>query len=61
MLYTFVITEATLDRITDYLDSHYEDRPPQYIYCLQRSLFGDHIIVGIDCQPATAVMLTLML
>jgi hypothetical protein len=61
MLYTFVITEATLDRITDYLLTHYTDPSPQYIYAVQRSLFEDQIIVGIDCSESTAVLLTLML
>lgn len=61
MLYTFVITDTVLDRITDYLQTYSPAPPAQYIYAVQPSLFGDQIIVGIDCSAATAVMLTLLL
>ena len=60
MLYTFTINEAQLDRITDYLDRQYTDRPDQYIFSVQRSLIEDRIIVIVDCSEQTAVILELM-
>jgi MoxR-like ATPase len=60
MLYTFTVNEAQLDRITDYLDRQYMDRPDQYIFAVQRSLIEDRIVVIVDCSEKTAVILELM-
>lgn len=62
MLYTFTVTEAGLDRITDYLDAQwqYPDRLDRYIWSVQRSLIDDWVVVVIDCDEPTAVFLMLM-
>jgi hypothetical protein len=60
MLYTFTVNESEFDRITDYLDRSYLDRPNQYIFAVQRSLFEDRLVVCIDCSEATAIILELL-
>lgn len=60
MLYTFELTEPALDRVQDYLDSHYEQRPTQYIMSVQRRLYDDLVFVVIECDPATATFIHLL-
>jgi hypothetical protein len=57
MLYTFTVTEAGLDRITDHVDAQW---PHRYIWSVQRSLIDDWVVVVIDCDEPTAVFLMLM-
>lgn len=60
MLYTFEVTEATLDRIEQYLDSTYVERPTQYILAVQRRITDDLLYVTIDCEPVTATYIHLL-
>ena len=60
MLYTFEVTEHTLDRIQDYLDATYVQRPNQYILAVQRRITDDLLFVTIDCEPKTATYIHLL-
>ena len=60
MLYTFEVTEATLDRIEQYLDSTYLEKPAQYILAVQRRITDDLLFVTIDCDELTATYLHLL-
>ena len=60
MLYTFELTEAQLDRVTEWLDTQYLLRPRQYILSVQHRLFDDFIVVVIDCDEGAAVWISLM-
>lgn len=60
MLYTFLITEAVLDRVTAWLDSQYVSRPDQYILSVQHRIFDDLLVVVIDCDESSAVWIGLM-
>ena len=61
MLYTFLVTEHTLDKITEWLDTQYVTRPRQYILSVQHRLFDDLLVVIIDCDEGAAVWISLML
>ena len=61
MLYTFLVTEHTLDKITEWLDTQYEARPRQYILSVQHRLFDDLLVVVIDCDEGAAVWIGLMI
>lgn len=61
MLYTFELTEAALDRVTEWLDRQYVTRPRQYILSVQHRLFDDLLVVVIDCDEDSAVWIGLML
>lgn len=60
MLYTFELTEQSLQRIEQYLDSTYVDRPNQYILAVQRRITDDLLFVTIDCDPSTATYIHLL-
>ena len=60
MLYTFLVTEHTLDRVTEWLDTQYVTRPRQYILSVQHRLFDDLLVVVIDCDDRAAVWIGLM-
>ena len=60
MLYTFLVTEAALDRVTEWLDRQYVTRPRQYILSVQHRLFDDLLVVVIDCDDRAAVWIGLM-
>ena len=60
MLYTFLVTEHTLDKITEWLDTQYVTRPRQYILSVQHRLFDDLLVVVIDCDEGAAVWISLM-
>lgn len=60
MLYTFEMTEETLDRVDDYLTRCYVDRPDQFIMAVQRLLWADRIVVVIECDEIAATIITLM-
>lgn len=62
MLYTFTVTEAALDRITDYLDAQWQYPGPydRYIWSVQRSLFDDQVTLLVKCDEQTAVVLNLL-
>ena len=61
MLYTFLVTEHTLDKITEWLDTQYVTRPRQYILSVQHRLFDDLLVVVIDCDEGAAVWISLMI
>ena len=61
MLYTFLVTEHTLDRVTEWLDTQYVTRPRQYILSVQHRLFDDLLVVVIDCDERAAVWIGLMI
>ena len=61
MLYTFLVTEHTLDKITEWLDTQYVTRPRQYILSVQHRLFDDLLVVVIDCDECAAVWIGLMI
>jgi hypothetical protein len=60
MLYTFEVTESVLDRIEQYLDRTYVERPDQYILAVQRRITDDLLYVIIDCHPETATYIHLL-
>lgn len=60
MLYTFEMTEKTLDRVDDYLDRGYVDRPNQFIMAVQRMLWQDRVVVVVDCDEKTAMLIAIM-
>ena len=60
MLYTFELTESALDRIEQYLDSTYVQRPSQYILAVQRRISDDLLFVTIECDDRTATYIHLM-
>lgn len=60
MLYTFEMTEKTLDQVDDYLDRGYVDRPNQFIMAVQRLLWQDRVVVVVDCDEKTAMMIAIM-
>ena len=61
MLYTFLVTEEVLDRVTEWLDTQYVTRPRQYILSVQHRLFDDLLVVVIDCDEGAAVWIGLMI
>jgi hypothetical protein len=60
MLYTFELTEARLERVTDYLDSLYSQGHHQYVLGVQHRLTDDLVFVVIDCTPETATYIYLI-
>lgn len=60
MLYTFELTEHSLDRIEQYLDRSYVDRPDQYIIAVQRRITDDLLYVVIECSEDTATFISLL-
>jgi hypothetical protein len=60
MLYTFEVTEHTLDRITDYLDALYAGGSHQYILGVQHRLTDDLLFVVIECTPESATYIHLL-
>jgi hypothetical protein len=60
MLYTFEMTEKTLDRVDDYLGRGYVDRPNQFIMAVQRMLWQDRVVVVVDCDEKTAMLIAIM-
>ena len=60
MLYTFLVTEEVLDRVTEWLDTQYVSRPRQYILSVQHRIFDDLLVVVIDCDERAAVWISLM-
>jgi hypothetical protein len=60
MLYTFEFTEATLDRVQDYLDSLYTQGHHQYILGVQHRLTDDLVFVMVECTPETATLIHLI-
>jgi hypothetical protein len=60
MLYTFELTEYTLERVTDYLDSQYAQGSHQYIVGVQHRLHDDLVFVMIECSPESATYIHLL-
>jgi hypothetical protein len=60
MLYTFEITEAVLDRVTDYLASQYTQGSHQYILGVQHRITDDLLFVVIECTPESATYIHLL-
>jgi hypothetical protein len=60
MLYTFELTESTLDRVQDYLDSLYAEGHHQYILGVQHRLHDDLVFVVIECTPESATYIHLL-
>jgi hypothetical protein len=60
MLYTFELTERTLDRVTDYLDAVYAEGSHQYIVGIQHRLTDDLVFVMIECTPESATYIHLL-
>jgi len=60
MLYTFELTEPTLNRVEDYLHSHYTYQHQEYILGVQSRLTDDLVWVVIECSPETAVLIQLL-
>lgn len=62
MLYTFMVTETALLRITDYLDGQWQWPGPfdRYIWSVQHSLIDDRVVVVVECDEKTAVMLSMI-
>jgi hypothetical protein len=60
MLYTFEVTEAVLERVTDYLDSLYAQGSQQYILGVQHRLTDDLVFVMIECTPESATYIHLL-
>lgn len=60
MLYTFELTEDTLLRVTDYLDTHYAVSHQEYIMGVQHRLTDDLLFVIIECSPETATYIHLL-
>jgi hypothetical protein len=60
MLYTFELTERTLERVTDYLDGLYAQGSHQYIVAVQHRLHDDLVFVMIECSPESATYIHLL-
>jgi hypothetical protein len=60
MLYTFTVTEHTLYRVTDYLESLYASGSHQYVLGVQHRLHDDLIFVVIECSPESATYIHLL-
>ena len=60
MLYTFEFTESTLDRVQDYLDTHYALSHQEYIIGVQHRLTDDLLYVVIECSPESATYIHLL-
>ena len=60
MLYTFELSEPTLERVTDYLDSQYASGSQQYILGVQHRLTDDLVFVVIECSPESATYIHLL-
>jgi len=60
MLYTFTVTEAVLDQITDYLASQYAQGSHQYVLGVQHRLHDDLVFVVIECTPESATYIHLL-
>lgn len=60
MLYTFELTEHTLDRVTDYLDTLYAEGNHQYIMGVQHRLTDDLVFVVVECSPESATYIHLL-
>lgn len=60
MLYTFTVTEAQLERVTDYLDTLYAHGSHQYVLGVQHRLTDDLVFVMIECTPESATYIYLI-
>ena len=60
MLYTFTLTEQTLDRVTEYLDRLYAQGSHQYILGVQHRLHDDLVFVMVECTPESATYIHLL-
>lgn len=60
MLYTFTVTENTLYRVEDYLNSLYSQGSHQYILGIQHRLTDDLVFVVIECSPESATYIHLL-
>lgn len=60
MLYTFEFTEATLARVTEYLDRLYAQGHHQYILGVQHRLTDDLLFVMVECSEHTATYIHLI-
>ena len=60
MLYTFELTEHTLGRVQDYLDTVYAQGSHQYILGVQHRLTDDLVFVMIECTPESATYIHLL-
>jgi hypothetical protein len=60
MLYTFEVTEHSLERVTDYLDSKYAQGSHQCILGVQHRLTDDLVFVMIECSPESATYIHLL-
>jgi hypothetical protein len=60
MLYTFELTLAQLQRVEDYLVSHFDHRHSEYILGVQHRLTDDLVFVVIDCSAETATFIHLI-
>ena len=60
MLYTFELTEQTLDRVQTYLDSLYARGSHQYILGVQHRLTDDLVFVMVECSEESATYIHLL-
>jgi hypothetical protein len=60
MLYTFEFTEHALNRVQNYLDTHYAVAHQEYILGVQHRITDDLLFVMIDCSPETATYIHLL-
>ena len=60
MLYTFTLTEQSLDRVEDYLSSLYSQGHHQYILGVQHRITDDLVFVVIECTPESATYIHLL-
>jgi hypothetical protein len=60
MLYTFELTELQLERVEDYLVSHFSNHHCEYILGVQHHIMDDLVFVIIDCTPETATYIHLI-
>ena len=60
MLYTFELTDAQLQRVEDYLVSHFDHGHCEYILGVQHHIMDDLVFVIIDCTPETATFIHLI-
>jgi hypothetical protein len=60
MLYTFTVTEPTLERVFDYLDTVHTQGSQQYILGVEHRLLDDLVFVMIECTPESATYIHLL-
>ena len=60
MLYTFELTESTLNRVQDYLDRNYQLSHQEYIMGVQHRLTDDLLFVIVECSAETATYIHLL-